>query len=54
MNGVLLVCGFTTGSPYKFTSQGWEFWSDVHTDFEDVGYKMVYSSKVGSVMSGRI
>jgi len=51
MNGVLLVCGFTTGSPCKYTSQGWEFWSDVHTDFEDVGYKMVYSSKVGSVMS---
>merc|ERR1711874_20504 len=52
MNGVLLVCGFSTGSPCKYTSQGWDSWSDVHTDFlEDVGYQMVYSSKVGSVMS---
>ena len=53
MNGLLLVCGFTTGSPCKYTSQGWGSWSDVHTDFEDDQYKMVYSYKVGSVMSGR-
>ena len=53
MNGALLVCGFSVGSPCKYTSQGWDSWSDVHTDYEDVGYKMAYSSKVGSVMSGR-
>jgi len=51
MNGALLVCGFSVGSPCKYTSQGWDSWSDVHTDYEDVGYKMAYSSKVGSVMS---
>jgi len=49
-NGVLVVCGFTTESPCKYTSRGWESWSEVHSDFPDEGYKMAYSSKVGSVM----
>ena len=50
-SGILLVCGFTSGSPCKYTYQGSESWSDVLTDLDDVQYKMTYSSKVGSVMA---
>jgi len=48
--GVLLVCGFLSGSPCKYTQRGWQSWEDVFTNFADGGYKMTFSASVGSVM----
>jgi len=50
MNGVLLVCGFLSGSPCKYTQRGWQSWENVTTNYADGGYKMTYSATVGSVM----
>merc|ERR1712066_1181077 len=42
--------GFPSGSPCKYTSRGWQSWKEVYSNFTDEGFKMAYSSKVGSVM----
>ena len=49
----LVVCGFSSGSPCKYTAQGRQGWEEMYTTIADQeAYQMAFSSKVGSVMLG--
>ena len=49
----VVVCGFSSGSPCKYTAQGRQDWEEMYTSVTDQeAYQMAFSSKVGSVMLG--